>query len=95
MTSWQGTPVAVNPDDTPIGDAYLTHEAVRAVLERQDNRCAGCSAVLDAGSTYFDLRLPVICGGPHTLGNLAALCPSCHRNHMRRIRKQFADHRNK
>ncbi|MCC7555387.1 MAG: HNH endonuclease [Methanoculleus marisnigri] len=83
------------PDDAPIGDAYLTHEAVRTVLERQDNRCAGCSAPLDAGLTYFDLRRPAICGGSHTVGNLEALCPSCHRNHMRRIREQFADHRNK
>jgi 5-methylcytosine-specific restriction protein A len=80
-------------DDVPIGEAYLTHEAVRAVLGRQDNRCAGCGAPLDAVSTYFDLRRPVICGGPHTLGNLMALCPSCHQNHMHRIREIFADHR--
>ncbi|MDD4566304.1 HNH endonuclease [Methanoculleus chikugoensis] len=95
MIPERGTHAAMYFDDMPIGDAYLTHEAVRAVLERQDNRCAGCSAPLDAGSTYFDLRRPAICGGSHTLGNLAALCPSCHLNHMRRIREGFADHRNK
>ena len=95
MISGRGIHAAVHFDDMPIGDAYLTHEAVQAILERQDNRCAGCSAPLDAGSTYFDLRRPAICGGSHTLGNLAALCPSCHLNHMRRIREGFADHRNK
>ena len=95
MTPERGIRTATYPDDAPIGDAYLTREAVRTVLERQDNRCAGCSAVLDAGLIYFDLRRPAICGGSHTVGNLEALCPSCHRNHMRRIREQFADHRNK
>ena len=95
MTSDRGTHAAVYPDDAPIGDAYLTHEAVQAILERQKSLCAGCSVPLDAGSTHFDLWRPAICGGPRTLGNLAALCPSCHRNHMRRIREEFADHKNK
>ncbi len=95
MISGRGIHAAVHFDDMPIGDAYLTHEAVQAVLERQDNLCAGCGTPLDVVSTYFDLRQPVICGGPHTLGNLTALCPSCHQNHMRWIRKRFADHRNK
>jgi len=85
----------VHLDDVAIGDAYLTHEAVQAVLERQGNLCAGCSAPLDAVSIYFDLRQPVIRSGSRMLGNLAPLCPSCRLNHMRRIREGFANHRNK
>ncbi len=78
-----------------IPGAYITDEIVRTVLERQCNRCAGCNAPLTAGSTHFDLRQPVICGGSHTSRNFEALCPFCHQNRMRRIRVRFADHRNK
>ncbi len=98
MASERGAPVAAHADDALIPGAYITDEAMQAVLERQCHRCAGCNAPLSAESTHFDLRQPVIRGGPHTLGNFEALCPFCHRNHMRRIREQFAGmtgHRNK
>jgi len=82
----------------PVGDAYITDEARSAVIERQWHRCAGCNAPLTAGSTHFDLRKPIICGGAPVAGNLEALCPFCHRNFMRRIRGRIAgsaSHRNK
>jgi 5-methylcytosine-specific restriction protein A len=98
VVSERGTPVTAHANDVLIAGAYITDEAMQAVLERQCNRCAGCNAPLSAGSTHFDLRQPAICGGSHTLGNIEALCPFCHRNRMRRIREQFAGmigHKNK
>lgn len=78
------------PQEVHIPGAYITDEVMRIVLERQCHRCAGCNAPLTAGSTHFDLRQPVIRGGPHTIGNFQALCPFCHRNLMRRFRERFA-----
>ncbi|WP_248535578.1 HNH endonuclease [Methanoculleus sp. 7T] len=98
MTMERGILSDVRPGDVTIPGAYITDEVMQAVLDRQCHRCAGCNAPLAAGSTHFDLRQPVICGGAHTVGNFEALCPFCHRNLMRRIRERLAgmnDHRDK
>lgn len=82
-------PATAHPAEAITAGGYLTDEVVRAVLERQCCRCAGCNAPLIAGSTHFDLREPVICGGALTAGNFEALCPFCHQNRMRRILKRL------
>ncbi|WP_292516931.1 HNH endonuclease [Methanoculleus sp.] len=91
----RGGQTGVCCDDALTPGAYLTDEVIQAVLERQCHRCAGCNAPLAPGSTHFDLRQPVICGGSPVTENFTALCPFCHRNLMRRIRERFAGHRNK
>ncbi|MDV2480444.1 HNH endonuclease [Methanoculleus sp. Wushi-C6] len=87
--------IAAHPAEAIVPGAYLTDEVVRTVLERQCCRCAGCNVPLTAGSTHFDLREPVICGGSRTSKNFLALCPFCHQNQMRRIRRWLAGHRHK
>jgi hypothetical protein len=91
----RGVRVAGSPGEAITAGAYITDEAVQTVLEQQCYRCAGCNAPLAAGSTHFDLHEPAICGGPLTSGNFEALCPFCHRNRMRRIRRWCAGHRHK
>lgn len=92
MGSGRAGPGMVDPRDVPVGDVYITLDEVRIVLDRQGRRCVRCGAPLRPGLTYFDLRRPVICGGSRTPGNVEALCPSCHRRHMRRIRELLAMH---
>ncbi|KAF5036146.1 MULTISPECIES: HNH endonuclease [unclassified Methanoculleus] len=91
----RGVQVAEPSGEAATTEAYLSDETVQAILDRQCHRCAGCNAPLAAGSTHFDLREPVICGGPLVPGNLEALCSFCHRIRIRRIRERFAGHRNK
>jgi hypothetical protein len=91
----RGGEEAAHPAEAITAGAHLTDEARSAALERQCHRCARCNAPLTAGSTHFDIRPPVICGGSPLPGNLEALCPFCHQNFMRRVRVRLAGHRNK
>jgi len=93
VVSERGVQITAPSKEVFAGGEYITDETMQAVLERQCHRCAGCNAPLVAGSTHFDFREPVICGGALTPGNFEALCPFCHQNRMRRIRERFAGRR--
>jgi 5-methylcytosine-specific restriction endonuclease McrA len=52
----------------------------RAILDRQDRKCAGCGAdIIQFGVVHFDHIVPVALGGEDEPDNLQALCIPCHK----------------
>ena len=69
------------PDPVPF-------EAILAMWEAQEGRCVYCKTAL-AGSYDIDHVVPLSRGGPHEVGNLQLLCPTCNARKHDKTHEEF------
>ena len=62
-----------------LPQSRLLERLKRRVLRRAHRRCERCGQQVEPGQLVVDHRLPLALGGPTTVANLWALCPSCER----------------
>jgi 5-methylcytosine-specific restriction endonuclease McrA len=66
------------------------------IIGRQRSRCNRCGEILDPRNTHIDHIIPVE-EGTDNIGNLQALCGSCHnkKTHEDRLRQQHLKEKDK